>query len=316
MVVKIYFYDEEKEIEAIPISFEQFADLVGNLFGFQEIEAFTFEYTFDNKKFFLLNQNTYNDFYNNNQNAKVYIYPDYEESNYYKQEQDKAKEEEENNNNIIIEEDKKIIEKEEDNKNEEKENIIEDKEEKEEINNNEIKLPEITKDMVIASIVKQVKERRQQSLIQLEKERKEKEKKEKEKKKKEKEKKKKEEEKKKKEEKKPKDDFVREIGNLINNRVEDFKKELINQSKIKLNEMITESQIQMKKLQLENQNEKSIHSLEKHPNIACSKCGISPIVGDRYCCMKCDNVNFCDKCEEEIGFEHNHPLYKFKLRIE
>ena len=67
---------------------------------------------------------------------------------------------------------------------------------------------------------------------------------------------------------------------------------------------------------MENENIKQIHSLEKHPGIICSKCGMDPIIGNRYCCVYCDNVNFCDKCEEEIGYEHNHPLYKFKLRLE
>ena len=82
--------------------------------------------------------------------------------------------------------------------------------------------------MVIASIIKQVKERRQQSKIQLEKERKEKEKKEREKRKKEK-------EKKKQEKKEKKNDFAGEISDLINNQIENFKKELINESNIKLN---------------------------------------------------------------------------------
>ena len=176
--------------------------------------------------------------------------------------------------------------------------------------------------MVIASILKQTREKMQQSKIKLEKERKEREKKLKEeKKKKEKEKKEREkklkEEKKKKEKEKPKDDFAGEISNLINNRVENFKKEIINESKIKLNQIITESQLQLKNMNInDNQNEKHIHSLEEHPGITCSKCGMNPIIGNRYCCVYCDNVNFCDNCEEEIGYEHNHPLYKFKLRIE
>ena len=183
--------------------------------------------------------------------------------------------------------------------------------------------------MVKARIAKEVKQKMQQSRIKLEKEKKEKEKKEKEKKekekkekekkekeRKEKEKKKKEKELKKKEEKKPKKDFAGEIGHIINKRIEDFKKELINESTIKLSQIITESQIQLNKINLENKNEKQIQSLEQHPNISCSKCGMNPIIGNRYCCINCENVNFCDKCEEENGYEHGHPLYKFKLRLE
>ena len=100
---------------------------------------------------------------------------------------------------------------------------------------------------------------------------------------------------------------------MINSRVGDFKKEIINGSKMKLSQIIL-SQSQMN---IKNDNElKEIHSLETHPGISCCKCGMNPIIGNRYCCIQCDNVNFCDKCEEEIGFDHGHPLYKFKLRIE
>ena len=169
--------------------------------------------------------------------------------------------------------------------------------------------------MVIQSMIRDMRQRRQESKIQLEKERKErkeKQKKEKEKKRKEKAKNKKEGIKEKKV-KKEKDDFAGEISNMINSRVEDFKKEIINGSKMKLSQIIL-SQSQMN---IKNDNElKEIHSLETHPGISCCKCGMNPIIGNRYCCIQCDNVNFCDKCEEEIGFDHGHPLYKFKLRIE
>ena len=336
MVLKIYFCDEEREMDVVPPKYDEFLQFLGNLFGLQEIDKFTFEFTYDNNKYFLLDHNNYQALYNDNKNAKVYIYFDKEESNYYKEHQNEIKEEfqeidmdlsnkEKQENNIIEEkqENNIIEENQENNVNEEKldnniinENYIseekeekDEKDEKEEFSSNEIKLPEITKDMVIASIIKQVKERRQQSKIQLDKERKEKEKKEKEERRKEK-------ERKKKEEKKPKKkDFAGEIGDLINNRVESFKNELINESKIKLNQIITESQIQFKNQNLEKENAKEIHSLEEHPNVVCSKCE-KPIIGNRYCCVECDNANFCDKCEEEIGFEHGHPLYKFKLRIE
>ena len=90
-------------------------------------------------------------------------------------------------------------------------------------------------------------------------------------------------------------------------------REIISGSKMKLSQIIL-SQSQMN---IKNENElKEIRSLETHPGISCCKCGMNPIIGNRYCCIQCDNVNFCDKCEEEIGFDHGHPLYKFKLRIE
>ena len=122
--------------------------------------------------------------------------------------------------------------------------------------------------MVIQSMIRDMRQRRQESKIQLEKERKErkeKQKKEKEKKRKEKAKNKKQ-DKKEKKVKKEKDDFAGEISNMINSRVEDFKKEIINGSKMKLSQIIL-SQSQMN---IKNDNElKEIHSLETHPGISC-----------------------------------------------
>ena len=348
MVVKLYFFEEEKDMNEKPRNFDDFLSWIQNFYGYADIDKFFFEYTLDGNKYFQLNQGTYNTFYNsNNPLIKIYIHLTIEESHYYtqeKKEENEIKEEKEvnseninkiefvnekmddiknnniesenniesnNNNNIdnIIIKEEEIKEENNKNKEEKKEenNIEEEKEEEINTESNEIKLPEITKDMVIASIIKQVKERRQQSKIQLEKERKEKEKKEREKRKKEK-------EKKKQEKKEKKNDFAGEISNLINNQIENFKKELINESNIKLNQIITESQIQLQK-DFPKEKINYIHSMEVHPNIQCSKCGVNPIKGNRYYCAFCININFCDKCEEEIGFAHGHPLYKFKLRL-
>ena len=83
-----------------------------------------------------------------------------------------------------------------------------------------------------------------------------------------------------------------------------------------------ESQLNVKNL-LENnnnnnndENKEVIHSLEEHPGIACSKCGMDPIKGNRYCCVYCNNINYCEQFEENEGLKHGHPLYIFKLRIE
>ena len=377
MVIKIDFLGDTQEIDDIPQDFDEFVKLIQNMFGYTDFDKMTFEYTLDNKDYILLYKDTYTDFYNNHQNAHIYIHFSLEETNAYRQENGLFELNEENNNNEskgesennnIIEEIKKNDDNINDNDNinkienniinEEKikedevnydinlkeENSIENNnineistkenniendnineistkenniEEENNIkrNNHGIKLPEITKEMVIQSMIRDMRQRRQESKIQLEKERKErkeKQKKEKEKKRKEKAKNKKQ-DKKEKKVKKEKDDFAGEISNMINSRVEDFKKEIINGSKMKLSQIIL-SQSQMN---IKNDNEsKEIHSLETHPGISCCKCGMNPIIGNRYCCIQCDNVNFCDKCEEEIGFDHGHPLYKFKLRIE
>ena len=105
-MVKLIFYEDEREIEIIPEKYSEFTQLLGNLFGLQEIDIFIFEYTLDDKEYILLNQGTYNNFYKEYQNAKVYIYPCYEESNHYKQNNKKEEEEieKEDNNNIEIKE--------------------------------------------------------------------------------------------------------------------------------------------------------------------------------------------------------------------
>ena len=47
-----------------------------------------------------------------------------------------------------------------------------------------------------------------------------------------------------------------------------------------------------------------------HLNIKCDGCHICPIVGVRYKCVECENLNYCEKCEANI--DHLHPLYKIK----
>ena len=47
-----------------------------------------------------------------------------------------------------------------------------------------------------------------------------------------------------------------------------------------------------------------------HPNITCDGCLNSPIIGDRYKCIYCPNVDFCQDCQNSIQPRHdsNHPL--------
>ena len=47
-----------------------------------------------------------------------------------------------------------------------------------------------------------------------------------------------------------------------------------------------------------------------HYGIKCNNCQLFPIIGCRYKCSICDNINFCEKCEKKIGFSHSHPLIK------
>jgi hypothetical protein len=310
-MVKLFFYGERQEIDQIPESFYEFKSYAGALYNLDEVDKLTFEYTSDDKNYFILNEESFEKFFlGGTKDTKVNIYSTFEETNYF---QNKNKE------------DEKIVEKKNFKIEDEAEEKIEENEKEENINNNnntgesdngsnEIKLPEITKDMVIASIVKQVKENMQKSRILLQ----EKEKKEEE----ERKRREKEENERKEKEKEQAKGITEQINNLITNRLDNLKEELINESQIKMSEIISESQLNLintfEKKSIRDEDTEINHtlSLEEHPGIKCSECGIDPIVGNRYCCVYCKDVNYCEKCEEKNGLIHGHPMYKFKLRIE
>ena len=309
-MVKFVFYQDTQEIDQIPENYYDFIQAIGIIFNVQEVDKLTLEYTNDNKNFHLLNEESFNNFFlSGKPETTVFIYSSFEESNTYKNKEDEKLEQQE-----TIEEGK-IEEKEDDEEEintETKNNINTD--------NVEIKVPEITKDIVINSILKQVRENMQKSRILMQQKEKEEEKKRKKLEKEEK-------ERKEKEEKEAKA-ISDQIGNLITNRLDNLKKELINESQIKFSEIMSESQLNLKNLyennngdnnnndeKENNENTQIIQSLEEHPGISCSKCGMNPIKGNRYCCVYCNNVNYCEKCEELDGLIHGHPLYKLKLRI-
>ena len=49
-----------------------------------------------------------------------------------------------------------------------------------------------------------------------------------------------------------------------------------------------------------------------HNNSKCSECSISPIIGIKYHCMKCDLYELCSNCEMKYGEKHGHPLLKLR----
>ncbi len=265
-MVLIIFGDDIQEINEIPEKYEDFIEFIENLFGIKEISKFTLEFTNDNKSYTKLTNETYRDFFvgdGANKSVNIFLPPEDNKTDEL-QKEEKVEEEEINTNR--------------------NNNINE---------NNGIKVPEITKDMVIASIVKQVKSNMQRSRIMLE-------------------------QKRKKEEEENR--AVKEqINNLITDRLNNLKQELISESQIKYSQILSESQINLKnmyeKITGDDVKKEKIHSLEEHPNFTCNGCGMTPIVGNRYCCVYCKDINYCEKCEEEKGFSHGHPLYIFKLRV-
>ena len=105
MVVKLYFFEEEKDMNEKPRNFDDFLSWIQNCYGYEDMDKFFFEYTLDGNKYFQLNQGTYNTFYNsNNPDIKIYIHLTIEESHYYtqeKKEENEIKEEKEVNSENI-----------------------------------------------------------------------------------------------------------------------------------------------------------------------------------------------------------------------
>ena len=73
---------------------------------------------------------------------------------------------------------------------------------------------------------------------------------------------------------------------------------------------------QIKTIRLTNYNETvkvaemDFNKHFSHPNITCDGCLKSPIIGDRYKCIYCPNIDFCHDCQNQIHHRHdsNHPL--------
>ena len=98
----------------------------------------------------------------------------------------------------------------------------------------------------------------------------------------------------------------------INQNFEQLKNELINESQALQSKIIMESKIQNQK----NNNIldiKTPRSVENH-NTLCNSCGCQ-IIGIRYRCAYCQNIDYCENCEEKKGISHGHPFYKLRFII-
>ena len=52
---------------------------------------------------------------------------------------------------------------------------------------------------------------------------------------------------------------------------------------------------------------RAIHKYSK-----CSECGVSPIEGIKYECLRCKSYELCSICEKKYGEIHGHPLLKLR----
>jgi hypothetical protein len=112
---------------------------------------------------------------------------------------------------------------------------------------------------------------------------------------------------------KQEDEFSLDLSKLITKNLEIAKEEIIKKTvteATKLIEQIQHQEIQNSSLAYNSRLLKSISKIE-HKNIKCHDCGISPIIGCRYKCTICKNMDFCQVCEEKNA-EHGHPFIKIR----
>ena len=104
------------------------------------------------------------------------------------------------------------------------------------------------------------------------------------------------------------------LNEIINKNFDKLKNDLINESNIQLSQIVMESKIK-NNIENEEDNIKIPSSVEEHTGISCNGCGECPIKGIRYKCISCSDFDYCEKCEEEKGYVHEHPLYKLRFKI-
>ena len=317
-MIPVKLYDDIQNLKSKPTSYQEFLYEIEQLFSVNDPGHFTYEYLTNDNEYFILDMSNYPIFYINDNVKQIFMYVDKNEANIsLKEEEEKPSE-----NRIVIEEDSNPNFYEDDCNNNEK---------------NDINKDESLKNLIKQKIINQQKEKIRQSKLLMESQEREEE-----------------EEKEEKEEKEEEDknmeiilnenknnqealeinensdnkiiindenmnenpEISNKINDILNKNFEQLKEELINESKIKFNEIIMESTIKREdNEEEEDDNIQTPCSVEKHKGITCSGCGECPIVGIRYKCVFCPHFDYCEKCEEEKGSVHSHPLYKLRFTI-
>jgi hypothetical protein len=111
----------------------------------------------------------------------------------------------------------------------------------------------------------------------------------------------------KKEEEEPDDKIKNDIKELVQSKMKDLEKNLIQdiyqsiKTQININEeKMTQSQI------IQCQSEMI------HKNVECDNCGMKNIKGIRYKCLHCQNFDLCSNCEEYCEHDPTHIMIKIR----
>lgn len=99
-------------------------------------------------------------------------------------------------------------------------------------------------------------------------------------------------------------------SNLINQNIEKIKEELISKTVAETISSLNDTNNK------ESQSENKL-PINRQPTIhrrySCNSCNVFPIVGTRYRCVQCFDYDLCEKCEDEFGDSHMHPLVKHRI---
>ena len=90
-------------------------------------------------------------------------------------------------------------------------------------------------------------------------------------------------------------EYVKEVMKIIEEEVSVY-------TPITLQKLLNKSSINKK----EEEVKQTVHEGTK-----CNKCGVSPILGTRYRCYECEELNFCEICELSADSHSKiHPVIK------
>ena len=268
-----------------PSSFNEFCKEIKRLYNIDNPDKLTYEYSTNDQDFHSLNIYNYSNFYKEDKVEKLFAYSSPDEANTYEKQK---RNENLSNEEIIINEDSS---------NEKENHIFSDNINNNEKINNNFNNDDIIKQQIINAQLEKIRQSKNLSIDQekeiILQEYKEDDNNE--------------------EELKEKNNGISDqLNDIINKNFNKLKKDLINESKVQLSQIVMESTLKNNEIE---DDIKNLSSVENHYGISCSGCGECPIIGIRYKCVYCSDFDYCEKCEEEKGYVHMHPFYKLRFKI-
>ena len=277
--IPVDLYNQIEELEFKPSNFNEFCEEIQRLFKIDNSDRLTYEYLTNDGEFHCLDIYNYPNFYIEDNVEKIFAYTSPDEANTYEKQK---KKENLSDEEIIIKVDS------------DKENqILSDNINNNEKINNNLNSDDKIKQQIINAQLEKIRQSKNLNIDQekeiILQECKENDNN--------------------KEELKEKNDGIsEELNDIINKNFEKLKNDLITQ----LSQIVMESTLKNNEIE---DDIKTPSSVENHNGICCSGCGECPIVGIRYKCVYCSDFDYCEKCEEEKGYVHSHPLYKLRFKI-